>query len=333
VQIAVTNNANSVLGSHYFKASRSGIAKSGIVTLMLVATLGLAGMALINVLPSYAAGNPYIAPTLSLSPNHGPTGTVVVVTGAGFSPGVTITITDADGVITVSPSTITTTSSGGFTASVTVVTGMAAQTFVATGSDIATVTGDHASAKFAVTNINESHSTTVRNNGGSATVNDTSITGISVVINGLGNFNGAITVTTADLSSPDANVGLLVSGSTPMYLDIDFSVSGGTLPAGATATICFTNPGVTSGMSLSYWNGTAWTSATNITTNGSRICGTVPASALTGTNFGLYIPVAAAAGFDYVTWGSVAAVVIIVVVGLALFMRRRGSQASMTTTP
>jgi hypothetical protein len=272
--------------------------------------------------PVFAAGNPYLHPTLTASPNHGVTGTTTTLTGSGFSHSVGITITASSGVITVTPATITTDAGGHFTAQVTVVTASARAVHItATGADIATNTQDEAAAIFTVDNINAAHSTNVALSGGQATVNDTTITGVSVVVSGMTGVS-SINVTTATLGTPSLGVTGLAAGT--LYFDVQITLPpGATVPAGATATVCFTNPGVTSGMGLQYWDGTAWVDATGVTITGSRICGTVPVSALTGTNFAL---VAGAAATDYTTYiyaAVLVALVVIVGVGVYFWRRRR----------
>lgn len=287
---------------------------------LLVAALTISGG--LFAFPVFAAGNQYLSPKLTASPNHGVTGTTTTVTGSGFSPSVRITITASSGAITVSPSTITTSSSGGFTAQVTVVSASSgAVRLTATGADIATNSQDKAVAIFTVDNINAAHSTNVALSGGKATVNDTTITGVSAVVSGMTGVSN-ITLTTATLGSPSLGVTGLASGT--LYFDVQITLPPGTTaPAGAAATICFTNPGVTSGIGLQYWNGSAWVSATGVTVTGSRVCGTVPVSALTGTNFAV---VAGAGGTDYTLYiyaAVLVALVVIVGVGVYFWRRRR----------
>jgi hypothetical protein len=290
----------------------------GLVALLLFASSLLA-------LPTVAQVNPYVAPTLSLSPDTGPTGIVLTVTGAGFSAGVTVSISSSTLTLS-SPGTITTSSSGGFTAQITVVTGSPGSNVItATGSDLATHPNDMASAHFAISNVNSEHSSSNFASGGQISVNDTQLTGVSVVVGGLTGVSGKVNITTSALSSPSGGVGVVTQTGT-LYFDVQVTLPAGTTaPSGAEVTICLTNPGVTSGMGLEYWDGSAWVSATSVTVHGSRVCGTVPLSALTGTNIAA-VPGAAAANYTYLYVAIVVVVLVVVVVlGLVFMRRRRGN--------
>jgi hypothetical protein len=77
---------------------------------------------------------------------------------------------------------------------------------------------------------------------------------------------------------------------------------------------------VASSDTLYYWSSGAWVSATSVTVNTSTntICGTVPLSALTGTNF-----VAAPPGTSYTWLYILVVVVIVIVIAVAVVMMRR----------
>lgn len=162
------------------------------------------------------------------------------------------------------------------------------------------------------------------NNSGSATVDNTGTTGVSATISGLSSGTSAV-VTTSSLSGPSTGVGALSTGS--VYFDISVTLPAGTTaPAGATVQVCFTNSGLQSGDSLQYWTGSSWASATNVSVSGTQICGTVPLSALTGTNFAV---VPAAANYTYYYIGAIiVALVVIVIVGIMMSRRRKPAAAT-----
>src|SRR5438445_429877 len=87
-----------------------------------------------------------VTPSISLSPTTGPTGTIVTIKGTGFAASSGITVTYSGASVTTTPGTISTNSTGGFTATFTVPASVAApHTVVATD-------GSHtASKKFTVT--------------------------------------------------------------------------------------------------------------------------------------------------------------------------------------
>ena len=57
-----------------------------------------------------------------------------------------------------------------------------------------------------------------------------------------------------------------------------------------TASVCITGGSVTSSSVLDCWSGSAWVATTSQTIIGSTICGNVPVSALTETNFAISTP-------------------------------------------
>ena len=291
---------------------KKNVPSFALATLIISSTLLFAA-------PALAAGNPYVSPTITLSPTHGPTGTVVTVTGAGFNPGVGISLSASTGSLS-GGGAITTSSSGGFTATVTVTAAFAPKINIkAMGSDHASIPRDTATAQFTVDNVQAGKSDNVKLTGGSATQDDTSTTGVSVSITGATGISN-VTVSTSSTNSPDFGVSAPTSGAA-LYFDIKVTLpSGATAPAGATVNVCFTDPTVASGMTLQYFDGTTWQTATGITVSGTQICGTVPLSALTGTNFAAF-----AAGADY-TWVYVGVIVValavIVAVGILMWRRR-----------
>ncbi len=276
----------------------------------------------ILVVPALAAGNPYVTPTISLSPNNGPSGTSVTVTGSGFNPNVGITLHSSTGTITVTSGAITTSSSGGFTATITIVAASAPQINIrASGSDIASIPKDTAVALFTVTNVQAGHSSNVKLSGGSGTVDDSATTGVSVTISGATGLTNA-NVTTSKLNGPGAGVSLVSGGGTTLYFDVQVTLpSGSSAPSGATVQVCFTDPSVTSSSTIQYFSGGSWATATGVTVSGTQVCGNVPLSALTGTNFA----VVASAAADY-TWVYITVIVVVLVVIIAvgaIMMRRR----------
>ena len=139
-----------------------------------------------------------------------------------------------------------------------------------------------------------------------------SITGAT----GISNAN----VTTSKLNGPGSGVSV-TGGSGTLYFDVNVVLpSGTTAPSGATVQVCLTDPSVTSSDTIQYFSGGSWSTATGITVTGTQICGNVPLSALTGTNFAVL-----ASGTDY-TWIFITAIVVVLVVIVAvgvLMMRRR----------
>ena len=122
-------------------------------------------------------------------------------------------------------------------------------------------------------------SSTTTISGGGASTGPISNTGISATISGSLASGSSVTVNAAVLSSPESGVSVSGLGS-PSYYDVKiFGITTGT------AQICIaSNP--SSGLTMQYWDGSAWVNATSITTstNPSQVCGDIPVSALTGTN-------------------------------------------------
>jgi hypothetical protein len=127
----------------------------------------------------------------------------------------------------------------------------------------------------------------------------TQTTGVSVTSSGL--TVSHVTVVTKSLNAPD-------TGVTP--------------PAGATVTVCVADPAVTGGDVLEYWSGSTWVAAGGVTITGTKICGTVPLSAVSGTNFVVAPPAVSLLSNVYI-WVLVAVVVIIVIGGAVWVLRRK----------
>ena len=135
--------------------------------------------------------------------------------------------------------------------------------------------------------VSTSNTVTISSSG-TGTVDNTGTTGVSATITGLTGVSNAV-VTTQTLSGPSTGVSKLSVGS--VYFDLSVTLPvGTTAPAGATVNVCFTSPTVKAGDTLQYWTGSSWGTATGTTINGDKICGNVPLSALTGTNFAIAPP-------------------------------------------
>src|SRR5205807_5391145 len=89
-----------------------------------------------------------------------------------------------------------------------------------------------------------------------------------------------------------AGTGQISLGLTPTQF-FDVQVSGVTT---GTATICITNPAVSAGTILQYWDPAAnsgagsWVNASNVILSSNQICGDIPVSALNGTPIALVKP-------------------------------------------
>jgi hypothetical protein len=175
-------------------------------------------------------------------------------------------------------------------------------------------------------NAQASHNVTVT--GGSATQDDSSTTGVTVTINGLTGVTSA-NVTTQSLNAPNTGVSAFSTSGTAVYFDVHVVLpAGSTVPSGATVTVCFSDPLVTSSDTLNYWTGSSWAQASSVTVAGTQICGTVSLSALTGTNF-VAAP-AASSSTSFIIYGALAVLVIVVLGGAFLVMRRRKPSAKPT---
>jgi len=162
---------------------------------------------------------------------------------------------------------------------------------------------------------------------GGVTANQGTVTGVSVTITGATEANGTpVGVTTQTLSAPSAGVGT-PNLTSPSYYDVLVT---GITTGNAQVFISFTS--ASSGTTMQYWDGTTWTTASNITVNGSTVCGTIPVSALTGTNIALAnqaqpVPPAPA---NYTILYIGAGVAIVVLVGVFLALRRRRGSTRIT---
>jgi hypothetical protein len=162
---------------------------------------------------------------------------------------------------------------------------------------------------------------------GTAAADQTSTTGISVTITGSTATNGTpAAIDTQDLGSLSPGVGT-VSLSGAKYYDVVVSgISSGS------AKVCVSDSSATSATTMQYWTGTAWTSASTVTVNGGTVCGSIPVSALTGTNVAIGNTIQSAPAqptilglnppLFYEIIGTIVAV--IVIASAALVLRQRG---------
>ncbi|MDG6906735.1 MAG: hypothetical protein JRN20_13220, partial [Nitrososphaerota archaeon] len=135
-------------------------------------------------------------------------------------------------------------------------------------------------------NIISSSNVTTTLSGGGASSNQTSATGVSVNIKGSNAANGtSVAISTENLSSSNPGVGSITLGGAKYY---DVKVGG---VSSGTAQVCVVDTQANSNTVMEYWNGTSWLHASNIVVAGTKVCGDIPVSALTGTNIVLGNPV------------------------------------------
>lgn len=115
--------------------------------------------------------------------------------------------------------------------------------------------------------------------GGTASLNQTSSTGVVVSVEGSTAPNGTnFTVFSEDLGAMQPNGTGSISLSSVGFFDARIEgIRDGI------ARICITDGNVSSTTAMQYWVGKHWARASNETVTGSTICGTVPVSAMTGT--------------------------------------------------
>jgi hypothetical protein len=275
--------------------------------------------------------NPYVLPSITLSPTSGDVNTQIIISGTGFTPHVALTLSflgitigpplgespDATGAFTVSDVNLKPANfgiSGTFTVTV-------------SGSDIATNPHDTASATFTVINAVAATQTTVTVTSNSVSVDNSAKTGTKVSVTGLTGVTGPVTVaTTKESAAPAVTKGAPALPTGTVYVDVHISLPKGvTAPAGATAQVCQTDPSVTSSSTLEYFSNGAWVVATGTTVTGTTICANIPLSALTGTPIAI-VPAAAVDYTIYYIGGFVAVLIVVVIAGL--FLRRRGGRSS-----
>ena len=130
-------------------------------------------------------------------------------------------------------------------------------------------------ANFAVP-ASSAASSQVTISGGSASVDQTSQTGVSTAISG--STGSSATIFSADLGTTQPSGTGSISLSSSHYYDV--KVSGITT---GIALVCIT-PTSESMPTMEYWTGSVWVAASSITTSGLTICGDIPVSVLIGTN-------------------------------------------------
>lgn len=167
-------------------------------------------------------------------------------------------------------------------------------------------------------NVTSQTSNQVTVSGGNASVDNTASTGVSASITGLSGASSA-TIQTQSLNSPSTGVGTFSTSGTAAYFDVKVTLPSGASAGSATATVCFSSPSVSSTDTLYYWSGSSWTQASSVTVTPPKICGSVPVSALTGTNFVAAPPSAA----DYTLYYVGGFVVVIIVIVIAILVMRR----------
>jgi len=155
---------------------------------------------------------------------------------------------------------------------------------------------------------------------GGLTSNQSSTTGISVTITGSTEpFGLPVDITTETLSEPNSGVPAADLAS-PAYYDVFLT---GILSGNA--QVCIRSLRAVSSTTMQYWTGADWTNASDTRLNTGTVCGTIPVSALTGTNLVLGTPKPTIIGLDpmvfYIIVGVIAAAV--VTISIALVARRR----------
>ena len=163
--------------------------------------------------------------------------------------------------------------------------------------------------------------------GGQAVSDQTSVTGISVNISGSTAPDGTpIAVGTQDLSSLSTGVGA-VSLSGAKYYDV---VVSGT--SSGVAQVCIHDSSSSSATTMTYWSRGGWSSASSVTVNGGIVCGTIPVSALTGTNLAIGNATSFLGLNNTLFYELVGAVVAIIIVAAALVYRRSRKQRTAVQT-
>jgi hypothetical protein len=227
-------------------------------------------------------------PSISLSPDQGPSGASTTVTGSGFSPSVTITTTISSGG-TVTSCGATTSATGTFTCTVTITsTAPAGYTVTATGSD---GSFDAASATFTTTTPTIALAPTQGPSGVSVTVSGTGFTPGRTVTTTIGT-GATITSCGATVSATGTfSCTVTISSGTPATYIVTATGSDGSFDA-ATATFKVTAPAITisptqgpSGASVTV-TGTGFTPGATITASisaGATITGCSATVSATGT--------------------------------------------------
>ena len=155
---------------------------------------------------------------------------------------------------------------------------------------------------------------------GGLTSNQSSTTGLSVTITGsTASFGTPVDVTTETLSEPSSGVPAPDLAS-PAYYDVFVTgISSGN------AQVCIHSRTAVSSTIMQYWTGATWTNASDIRLNAGTVCGTIPVSALTGTNLVLGTPKPTIIGLDPMVFYIIVGVIVAAAatVSIAVVARRR----------
>jgi len=286
--IGVISNAVPCSAARQFMASSSGsvpasasLSPTGQTGLVVVSDAGgdFAAFQTFTVVPSTTRAS------ITLTPTSGVTGTPVTVTGSGFTPGATITLVYSNGTLTTSPSTVTVSSGGAFTARFDLPSSTVGSNVVAA---IASDPGDSSSASFTVTNVRDYQSTSVTaNSGGTISLDESGTTGVGVTISTTPGASGTVVVTRL---TDQPSFGVASTGLTNVRF-YDVFVSSG-ISGSSPVEACFTDLSVTAASVLEYWDGGSWAVLTSVVA-GTTICnsgtgeGAMTASQLRGTNFAI----------------------------------------------
>ena len=158
---------------------------------------------------------------------------------------------------------------------------------------------------------------------GGLTANQSSTTGISVTITGSTEpFGLPVDVTTETLSEPNSGVPAPDLPG-PAYYDVFVA---GTLSGNA--QVCIRSRTAVSSTTMQYWTGATWTNASDIRLNAGTVCGTIPVSALTGTNLVLGTPKPTIIGLDPMMFYIIVGVIVAAVVTISIaLVARRGERS------
>lgn len=181
-------------------------------------------------------------------------------------------------------------------------------------------------------NVTAVTSTTVTVTSGSVSVNAATI-GMNVSVSGLTGITGSLNITTETLNSPSSGVVTISSPNNVFYYDVHIALpAGASTPSACSAAISISNSFVTSTDTLDYWTGSAWAQASGVSISGNTITGSIPCSALTGTNVAI-VPAGATTTSTSTSSSltstdaallAVGVVVIVLLIGAGILMRGRG---------
>lgn len=125
----------------------------------------------------------------------------------------------------------------------------------------------------------------------SATVDQTSATGVNVTVSGSSLQEGARLNVTSIYYGDNAPQGTgAVSVNGAVFYDVRVTSSSGALSSSVSVTVSLTNPDFTSASVIKYWNGNTWVAVATTFTAPHTVSGKFPASALTGTPILVGVP-------------------------------------------